>query len=85
MRPATPAAGTFVPVGGAPQSSKVLVQRGLEPVMDAHEFLAYLGEHTTTHDLAAEVADLLAARRERRIRAATKLAAATHAADRVAS
>jgi hypothetical protein len=53
--------------------------------MDTQEFVDYLNERTATRDLAAEVAELLASRRERRIRAATSFAATAHASDRVAS
>ncbi len=39
--------------------------------MDTQQFLAYLNEHTDSRDLAAEVAELLAARGGRRLVVAT--------------
>jgi hypothetical protein len=54
-------------------------------MMDTQQFLDYLNERTATRDLAAEVADLLASRRNRRAAAATKRAAAARAAARIAS
>jgi hypothetical protein len=38
--------------------------------METHEFLDYLDRYTTTRDLAGEVAELLASRRLRSMRAA---------------
>jgi hypothetical protein len=58
--------------------------RSSEATMETQQFLDYLNERTATRDLAAEVAELLAARRIRRVEAATSYAAVAHAR-RVAS
>jgi hypothetical protein len=53
--------------------------------METHEFLDYLDRYTTSRDLAGEVAELLASRRLRSMRAGAAVTPPTPISARIAS